>query len=135
VARATTEIPFAAGADRALAKIGAALPAQRAGELQRFMRRVLSGVPASDRADASARLDERLIMTFERALTAQRSLAFTYTDGDRRRTPPRRAARAVGPRAAVVRQRAGSPAATPLVCSALIASLASTVTDRGDAAS
>jgi predicted DNA-binding transcriptional regulator YafY len=86
VARATTRIPFAAGADRALAKIEAALPAARVDELQRFMQRVLIGEPASAPGGAPRALDSRLVGTFEAAFTAQLLLAFTYTDGSGRRT-------------------------------------------------
>ena len=85
VARATTQIPFAAAADRALAKIQVALPAPRVGELQLFMQRVLIGEPAFESSAAGA-LDPRLITTFEEAFTAQLLLAFTYTDGGGRRT-------------------------------------------------
>ena len=86
VARATTRIPFAAGAERALAKIEAALPAPRVAELQRFMQRVLIGDPAAEPAEGVGALDSRLIATFEEAFTAQLQLSFTYVDAHGRRT-------------------------------------------------
>jgi predicted DNA-binding transcriptional regulator YafY len=86
ISRVTTRIPFAAGADRALAKIEAALPARRVGELQRFMQRVLIGDPAPELEHANAAIDPSLIATFEAAFTANRLLAFRYVDRTGRRT-------------------------------------------------
>jgi predicted DNA-binding transcriptional regulator YafY len=86
VARATTRVPFATGAERALAKIEASLPAARVGELQRFMQRVLIGDPAGEPADGGGRLDPRLIATFEEAFTANVLLSFAYVDAGGRRT-------------------------------------------------
>jgi len=70
VARATTSIPFAAGADRALAKIEAALPRHRVGELQRFMQRVLIGDTVPDVRVEPTRIDPTLVVVFENALRA-----------------------------------------------------------------
>ncbi len=86
VSRATTWIPFADGADRALAKIETALPAQRVGELQRFMQRVLIGDAAPDSGSTVAKIDKALVATFEHAFTAGRLLAFSYVDREGRRT-------------------------------------------------
>ena len=86
VARAATWIPFADGAERALAKIEAALPRQRVGELQRFMQRVLIGDSTQDGGSTVAKIDPRIVATFEKALTSSRLLAFTYVDREGRRT-------------------------------------------------
>jgi predicted DNA-binding transcriptional regulator YafY len=86
IARATTWIPFADGAERALAKIEAALPTKRVGELQRFMQRVLIGDAGLDLNSAVPGIDPTLVATFERAFTSSRLLAFSYVDRERRRT-------------------------------------------------
>ncbi len=86
VARATTWIPFAEGAERALAKIEAALPKRRVGELQRFMQRVLIGDSALDLRSAVPRIDPKLVSTFEGAFTTSRLLTFGYVDRQGRRT-------------------------------------------------
>jgi len=86
ISRATTWIPFADGAERALAKIEAALPKQRVGELQRFMQRVLIGDSAVDLPGAVPGIDPNLVATFERAFTSSQLLAFSYVDREGRRT-------------------------------------------------
>jgi predicted DNA-binding transcriptional regulator YafY len=86
VARATTRVPFAAGAVGALAKIEASLPAPRVGELQRFMQRVLIGDPAHEPTDVGDALDPRLVATFEEAFTGNVLLSFTYVDVHSRRS-------------------------------------------------
>jgi len=86
ISRATTWIPFAAGAERALAKIEAALPKQRVGELQRFMQRVLIGDSARDPGSTDTQIDPAMVTTFEKAFTTSRLLAFSYVDQDGRRT-------------------------------------------------
>jgi predicted DNA-binding transcriptional regulator YafY len=86
VARATTWVPFAEGAERALAKIEAALPRHRVGELQRFMQRILIGDSAPDLRIAVTRIDPTLVVTFERAFTSSLLLTFNYTDREGRRT-------------------------------------------------
>jgi predicted DNA-binding transcriptional regulator YafY len=86
IARATTWIPFADGAERALAKIQAALPQQRVGELQRFMQRVLIGETTPDPGSTVAEIDPLLVGTFENAFTTSRLLAFNYVDREGRRT-------------------------------------------------
>jgi len=86
VSRATTWIPFADGAERALAKIEAALPAQRVGEVQRLMQCVLIGDAAPNSRSSSAKIDKALVATFEQAFTAGRLLAFSYVDREGRRT-------------------------------------------------
>src|SRR5439155_24975531 len=79
VARETTSIPFADGADRALAKIEAALPRHRVGELQRFMQRVLIGDTVPDVRIEHTRIDQKLVVLFDNAFTCVRLLTFIYT--------------------------------------------------------
>jgi predicted DNA-binding transcriptional regulator YafY len=86
ISRATTQIPFSGGADRALAKIEAALPARRVTELQRFMQRVLIGDPSAEPQGDTAPIDPRLMAEFEAAFTANRLLSFSYVDRAGRRT-------------------------------------------------
>jgi len=86
IARAATWIPFAAGAERALLKIEAALPQQRVGELQRFMQRVLIGDSTPDPGSTVAEIDPGMVATFEKAFTTSRLLAFNYVDREGRRT-------------------------------------------------
>ena len=86
ISRATTWIPFADGAERALSTIEAALPKQRVGELQRFMQRVLIGDSAVDLPGAVPGIDPNLVATFERAFTSSQLLAFSYVDREGRRT-------------------------------------------------
>ncbi len=86
ISRATTWIPFAEGAERALAKIEAALPKQRVSELQRFMQRVLIGDSTFDLRNTASRIDPELVATFEKAFTSSQLLAFSYVDREGRRT-------------------------------------------------
>lgn len=85
VLRATPTIPFAAGAERALAKIEAALPAQRVRELRRFTSRVLIGDPARSEVHAGP-VDRTLLPAFEHAFTASLVLRFGYRDRAGHRT-------------------------------------------------
>ncbi len=83
ISQATPYMPFAAGAERALAKIQAALPRRRVEELQRFMQRVLVGEPAPRSAHRDAhRIHKDLVSRFEEAFTTNRMLGFGYTDRD-----------------------------------------------------
>jgi predicted DNA-binding transcriptional regulator YafY len=93
VTRATPWIPFAAGAERALAKIEGALPAERVRERRRLMERIFIGEPAT----TPPRLDERtvaktLLRAFEEAFTSNCVLRFQYVGRDgrpgRRRIEP-----------------------------------------------
>ena len=86
VTRATTWVPFAAGAERALSKIEAALPTQRVGELQKFMQRVLIGDPSPNPPLDVRTIDPMLVVTFERAFTSSRLLIFNYIDRQGRRS-------------------------------------------------
>jgi predicted DNA-binding transcriptional regulator YafY len=87
VMRAAPWVPFAAGAERALLKIEAALPADRVRELRHFMRRILVGDPAAaeDALGANA-VDRSLLPQFESAFTARRILRFDYVDRQGRRS-------------------------------------------------
>jgi len=78
VARATPSVPFAAGAERALAKIENALPRERALEIQRFMSRVLIGEPTATASAPPGPVDDRFLIAFEEAFTRQLVLRFRY---------------------------------------------------------
>lgn len=86
ISRAATWIPFATGAERALAKIEAALPTQRVDELQRFMQRILIGDPIGEAPVDATSVDPALVASFEEAFTASRVFAFGYVDGMGRRS-------------------------------------------------
>ncbi len=92
IAKATPGVPFAGGADRALAKIEAALPSQRSSELQTLMQRVMVGDPSNAPIEKIGNIDPSLVAAFEMAFTADRLLSFRYTNarGDRshRRVEP-----------------------------------------------
>lgn len=79
--RAAPWMPFASGAERALAKIEGSLPRERARALREVMRRIFVGDPSPP---ASARdagtVDPKLLLAFEQALTQERVLRFDYTD-------------------------------------------------------
>jgi len=85
VARATSSMPFAAGAESAIKKIESALPPQRASQLQIFMERVLVGDSYRDCWPAHA-VDARFLAVFEEAFTTRRTLSFAYQDRNGRRT-------------------------------------------------
>jgi predicted DNA-binding transcriptional regulator YafY len=76
IARAANTVPFAAGAEQALVKIEAALPASRADELRTLRERVLVGGPSRDTRPAT--IDPALVEAFETAFTTARLLAFSY---------------------------------------------------------
>lgn len=80
IARAMPWMPFAAGADGALAKIEGALPRPRAEELQRFMQRVLVDDPWPTPPKSLGPIDPALVGVFERAFTAGRRLSFGYVN-------------------------------------------------------
>ena len=84
IARAAKTVPFAAGAQQALAKIEQALPASRAGELRTLRERILVGEPSKDARPAA--IDPALVEAFENAFTSTRLLAFTYRDQQGRRS-------------------------------------------------
>src|SRR6266487_186597 len=76
--RAAEAVPFAAGAEHALARIEQALPASRAAELRSLRQRILVGGPSADARPAA--FDPTLVEAFETAFTTTRLLAFTYRD-------------------------------------------------------
>lgn len=78
IARAAKTVPFAAGAEAALAKIEQALPASRADELRTLRERILVGEPSRDARPAA--IDPTLVEAFEAAFATTRLLAFTYRD-------------------------------------------------------
>ena len=84
IARAAKTVPFAAGAEHALAKIEQALPASRVGELRTLRERILAGDPSEDARPAA--VDAALVEAFENAFTTTRLLAFAYHDQQGRRT-------------------------------------------------
>ena len=86
IARATPGVPFAAGADQALAKIEASLPRGRSADVQQFMQRVLVGGPSTEPTGTLGTVDTHLVSAFERALTTSHELAFAYTDKNGNRT-------------------------------------------------
>jgi predicted DNA-binding transcriptional regulator YafY len=74
-------MPFAARAERALAKIEGALPPERLRELRRLLRRVLIGEPAElAKGDVPGAVDPSLLAVFERAFTRSVVLKFDYLD-------------------------------------------------------
>jgi predicted DNA-binding transcriptional regulator YafY len=85
VARAAPWTPFAAGAERALAKIEGALPAERVRELRRVMERILVGDPSGPGTRVEP-VDPALLRAFEHAFTTRRVMRFAYVDRNGRRT-------------------------------------------------
>ncbi len=81
LARATPWIPFAAQAERAVAKARRGLPADQLRDLDRFMRRILIGPPATFSVRSGlGTTDRSLLSTFERAFRDSLGLRFGYTD-------------------------------------------------------
>lgn len=89
IAQASPWVPFVTGAERALAKIEAALPRQRAEEVQEFLGRVLIGDPTATLASDIGRIDPQLVAVLERALVGNHVLRFAYRDAAGRRTTRR----------------------------------------------
>jgi predicted DNA-binding transcriptional regulator YafY len=80
VAQAFPWMPFASGANDALAKIEASLPRQRARQVQDLMMRILIGPPASSSARQQGKVSPLLARVFELAFSDQRLLGFEYRD-------------------------------------------------------
>ncbi len=97
LARAAKTVPFAAGAQHALAKIEQALPAARVAHLRALRERILVGEPSGDAIPGD--IDPNLVEAFETAFTNTRLLAFTYRDRHGRHTKRR-----VEPHGLLVRQ-------------------------------
>jgi hypothetical protein len=110
VMRAAPWIPFAAGAERALAKIEGALPAERVRELRRFMHRILVGDPAERGAALSADgVDPSFLSAFELGVHFQPRAALRLRGPRGPPQPPaRRASWAAGSRTPLVRGGLGS---------------------------
>jgi predicted DNA-binding transcriptional regulator YafY len=84
--RSTASIPFAAGAERALAKLEEALPSQRSSQLQAFMQRIVIGDPANDLTEVPGPVDPAFLALFEQSFTSCCVMRFTYTDRHGSRT-------------------------------------------------
>lgn len=86
IAQAARTVPFAAEAERALAKIEQALPPARAAELRACRERILVGDPSSDPPSSATGIDPNLLGAFESAFAAALMLAFDYRAGNGRAT-------------------------------------------------
>jgi hypothetical protein len=75
IARAVKTVPFAGGAEQALAKIEQALPAARAAELRALRERILVAEPSKEVRLAD--VDPHLVEAFETAFTTTRLLDFS----------------------------------------------------------
>lgn len=74
-------IPYARAADHAIDRLIATLPRTRAAELRHLMRHVTVGAPASLKVNESlGEVEDGFLAKFEAAFSAQRVLAFEYTD-------------------------------------------------------
>jgi len=82
ILKATPHTPFAGSAEAALDRARAALSPERRRALRVLERRVLVGVPASERVRASlGAVDGGLLSVFERCFTGARPMVFDYVDG------------------------------------------------------
>jgi predicted DNA-binding transcriptional regulator YafY len=84
--QSTTSIPFAAGAERALAKLETALPTQRSAELQAFMQRIVIGDPIDVLTEVPSLVDRGFLALFEQSFSSCSVMRFTYTDRHGNRT-------------------------------------------------
>lgn len=80
VAQASPWMPFASGGQAALAKIEAALPYERASQLQSLMMRIMIGNPSPASVRREGTVNPLLARLFETAFTEERLLAFSYRD-------------------------------------------------------
>ncbi len=80
IAQAMPWMPFASGAQDALAKIEASLPYERAHALQALMMRIMIGNPASASVRREGKVSPLLARLFETAFSEERFLAFSYRD-------------------------------------------------------
>jgi predicted DNA-binding transcriptional regulator YafY len=80
IAQAFPWMPFATGAQSALAKIEASLPHERARQVQELMMRIMIGTPSSAAVRRQGRVSPLLARLFELAFSSQRLLAFSYRD-------------------------------------------------------
>ncbi len=86
IAQSMPWMPFASGANDALAKIEASLPFGRARQLQDLMMRILIGKPSSASMRREGRIDPLLARVFETAFSQQHLLGFGYHDRQGNRT-------------------------------------------------
>lgn len=80
IAQAMPWMPFASGAQAALAKIEASLPYERARQLQALMMRIMIGNPSPASVRREGRVSPLLARLFETAFSEERLLAFSYSD-------------------------------------------------------
>lgn len=86
IAKCMGSIPFAAGAERALAKLESALPAQRSAQVQAFLQRIVFEPSPARATDPPCPVDHRFLAAFEQGFTRCVVLSFTYTDRAGNRT-------------------------------------------------
>jgi predicted DNA-binding transcriptional regulator YafY len=86
ISRVAPWVPFAAGAEHALAKIESALPAQRIGELRQFTQRILIGDPLAEVPADVTSIDPTLVGSFEEAFATDHAFMFSYVDRHGRRS-------------------------------------------------
>lgn len=79
-------MPFASGANDAMAKIEASLPHRRANKLQDLMMRIMIGNPASQTTRRDGSISPLLARLFETAFSEERLLAFSYRDSNDNRS-------------------------------------------------
>ena len=82
IAQSLPWMPFASGANVALAKIEASLPYERARQLQALMMRIMIGNPSRASVRNQGRISPLLARLFETAFSEERLLAFSYRDRD-----------------------------------------------------
>jgi len=80
IAQALPWMPFASGANAALAKIEASLPYERARQLQALMMRIMIGNPSPASVRREGEVSPLLARLFETAFSEVRLLAFSYSD-------------------------------------------------------
>ncbi|MBX2798167.1 MAG: WYL domain-containing protein [Myxococcales bacterium] len=81
VLRATPNMPFSRSAEAALDRARRALPRDRQQAIQRLQRRILIGVPSSERTVLTVgEIDDVVLSVFERCFTGARVMAFDYVD-------------------------------------------------------
>ncbi len=86
IAQAFPWIPFASGAQSALAKIEASLPYERARQVQALMMRILVGEPAPASVRQQRTVNPFLARLFELAFSEDRLLTFEYQDRSGRKS-------------------------------------------------
>ena len=83
ILRATPHAPFTPSAEAALDRARMALSPERRRAMRRLERRILVGVPSTERVRASAgQVAPGLVAVFERCFTRDHAMAFDYVDGE-----------------------------------------------------